>query len=654
MARHSDANASAGSVVVCIPVYASRSSLTQLQPSDLHDAELNYEQIISTVQLLNKDEDARRLRVRVQLLRDEVDDLNEKLWEEQDRGEEAEVDAEEWQSRAEESSSTLARVETQLRSKMAEFTALQAELTSLRDISANSQKLLTEKLALTREMEQIRPELDHLRCTTTSNKGLLAEKLSLEREMSNIKAELENEKQASKQLRERETQLHQDEARHDRDLDAVRKELAKAQRDIGRTEKKASVAEADRVKDLEKQLAKETTARQTAEELAEQQVAEACANLEKELGEERQKRRRSAESQSARDEAELGELRSQLANEKRERQRLEKELRKQQADAEADKAVLEDKLDQFRTKLRSTKEKLKESQAEAQEARALAATKAPKSKTVAANSRKRPAPEADVDATIGTPGDGPGAKRNKRASSVLREKSTFSITPFLNKTAASVAGSSPASNNPDEPIASIEDDDSPSMAKSKQGPAPEQAVQPLAEASPGKSNPKVAVQKRRKVARPSSLEQVLEEEAEEESPKPEKAKAPLIETEKENRPRQTSVKPLLKPRKSLSTFASFREGSLPPQPLQQKKKRKLGGSGLKTIFDEDEENEQPIGPTARNIAGQRHLGGFGNFGGGLGRLGSMGQKKKGPLTTADGGFQFSPLKRDRRAGSVRP
>ena len=41
----------------------------------------------------------------------------------------------------------------------------------------------------------------------------------------------------------------------------------------------------------------------------------------------------------------------------------------------------------------------------------------------------------DPDATtLGTPGDGPAAKRGKKAARGVGDKSTFSITPFLNKT----------------------------------------------------------------------------------------------------------------------------------------------------------------------------------------------------------------------------
>ena len=109
--------------------------------------------------------------------------------------------------------------------------------------------------------------------------------------------------------------------------------------------------------------------------------------------------------------------------------------------------------------------------------------------------------------------------------------------------------------------------------------------------------------------------------------------------------------------RSASPSADFQ--SFDPEPeVEKKKKRKLGGLG-KTLFDEEEESA-PAGKAtfaSRGLFGTKGFGGL-RKGSGLGSsvLGGasgIGAKSKlGSsvlLTAQDGsGFQFSPLKRQRR------
>ena len=96
------------------------------------------------------------------------------------------------------------------------------------------------------------------------------------------------------------------------------------------------------------------------------------------------------------------------------------------------------------------------------------------------------------------------------------------------------------------------------------------------------------------------------------------------------------------------TFSSY----LAEQPAEKKKKRKLGtgSSGIgKTLFDEEDDGEagiisKPI--PGRGLFAARILA---KSKGALGGKGVNGKGQLGKVITADGGFQFSPLKRDRRA-----
>jgi hypothetical protein len=340
----------------------------------------------------------------------------------------------------------------------------------------------------------------------------------------------------------------------------------------------------------------------------------------------------------------ISQLRKELATEKKERQRAGKALHKEQEAWEAQKSLLEDKLGQFRTKLRSTKDKLKEAEAELHIAQVTAATK-PAAKIQpekpAITSRKRAAAMMDPDA-IGTPGDGPPAKRGKRSQSIVPtavgDKSTFSITPFLNRT-MSLAPDSPMSDA-EEPTKtndanemSQEEPESPSAAATKKLPtkrAPK--AKPLSQASTGKHNAKARGRKKAF----STLEKVAEETTEVENKSP---KAPVPEAKEVEKPSEAVPKAkttALKPRKSIAMFPSFNEEAEP----EKRKKRKLGGSGFpKTLFDEEDDQ-----PPSKPIPGR-------------GLFGAKGFTKvfginKGPLSMVDNGFQFSPLKKDRRAASV--
>lgn len=503
------------------------------------------------------------------------------------------------------------------------LTFYQTEMQALETVSADSNKLLSEKLALTRELSTLKPELEHLRAQVAGHENLLSEKLKLQRQLSAVEVELENEKRAVKkmQAKSRKSSILQQPVNEDLEeqMDELRTKLKEE-----RVSNKEAKKDVDRLKrELEK--AKEATA--SAKE---------------------------GKDAATVDSAQVEEMRKELAKEKREREAAERGVQKVQNEAEAKSSMLNDKLSAFRTKLKSTKEKLKETETELQKAQDVAAnaTTTATAATKSKNPRKR---TADPDATIGTPGDAQPAKRGKRATAGVGEKSSFSITPFLNRT-GSVAPTSPIAEDDED-----EESATPSVAAKKSKKATEK-TNPLAPA-PSKANVKTAAKTKKPV-----LEAVAEEETspfrddtlkptaaaksiepEQPSPKPSKMTKSTTTTTKlalgapvpKLKPADPNKK---KPRKSLHEFATFNiEQNAEPQ-KQQKKKRKLLGQGFgKTLFDEDDEGEElkvkPI--PGRMFAGRAFA--------------SMKGKPKGDvslITTGDG-FQFSPLKKERRAGSVR-
>ena len=672
-------------VPVPVPVPTMQASYQQA----LHSSalELKYSQSAHLVDIISKDEDIRRLRFDVHVLEDDNDELRGLLMQEEDRSDAFEKLVNENLSRAEEAEAQLQDLESDLRGREQELQALHAEKQALQHSSEDASAALTETLALTRELSVLKPELEHLKTQAASTEALMTEKLALQRQVTNIQCELENAKREAKRAlakrRNTTAELAQEEQ-----MDDLKKELAKEKRARQRAEQAAEAAEGDMQQDdIRKQLAKERKARQKAEEQLESaqdatqvedvrkdllkekkakaKLEESLENLQAELEHEKKASSRAKERANGNAQAdnEAEELRSELAKEKKERTKAQKAAQQASDEFEAQKTTLEDKLNQFRTKLKSTKEKLKDAEAQLVSAREAAAAGGQARKAAAApkasvapkpNPKKRNATQMDPDATtLGTPGDGPVAKRGKKALGGVGDKSTFSITPFLNKTVSVIQDEDAEAEDENNDCEAL-----PAAAK--------QTKKPLAQQPASKSNvpPKKAAPTQRKPKPQPALEIVTEEnepaedvhkqgkeDAAPAAKKPAakeqtlKIKTKTIDGPGEENEKEGKKKPKL--RKSLVDFASFN-----PEPeVEKKKKRKLGGLG-KTLFDE-EAGDDVAAPAKRGLFGTKGFGlmGVGKKTGGIGSSFLGGSKTVGStlLTAQDGsGFQFSPLKKARR------
>jgi hypothetical protein len=598
------------------------------------------------------------------------------------------------------------------------------------DVNKNNSKILTEKLALAREVDTLKPEVEFLRVQAGTNKELLSDKLGLQRQVTTLQVELENAQRtaqramskAGKNHDQSELDLQLDEMQKklreaklacreaEQDADQLRHELDVEKRAAQRTNKQAKTdghfaGLAERAEELETRLNKEKSNRQKAQKEVDRLAAQLeaahetlqkqsesdesgekdskikaqLAEVRKELAAE--KRRWAAELSAAKDALEkqksslndekasefktqLEETKRELSAEKRSRQKAESALQKDQASWEAQKSLLDEKLNQFRNKLRSTKDQLRETEGELEKAQSAAAAKPTTAKVAvteapAKKSRKRAAPKLGAD-NIGTPGDEPPAKRGKRATGSLNrsmpgEKSTFSITPFLNRTMIAPETPEVPKEAPDADATQEKDAEpaeqtpsaAPTMLSKPSLPPPnETRKQPLAQAASRKHNAKAS----RKSAKAPSLEKVTEEaEASDEDAAPPpppppaaepatKPEAPAAAAAAAEKPRLK--KPLAKPRKSILDFQSYTadEAAAP----EKRKKRKLGGAA-KTLFDEEDEADRR---PAKPIPGRGMFGAKGRA------LLGGGAKKGAAMMATNDGFQFSPLKRDRRAASV--
>lgn len=570
----------------------------------------------------------------------------------------------------------------------------------MENVTSDSNKTLSEKLALSRELSSLRPEVEHLRAQVESNQGLLTEKLSLQRQLTTLQVELENEKRtAARTLAKQGRKMEQDDDLRN-ELEEARKELAQEKKDRAKTEaalakmeKAAEQAQSDlesqrqaadrlqakveklakkdttkankrdeaqdaALEELRRELEQERAARLKAERVSKKGGAREAdlEELRQELEQEkaaRQKAEKTSKKGAAQDDSDAAHIKQALEAEKLERKRQEKEYNKTLAELQGRNTVLDDKLSAFREKLRTTKDKLKEKEAELE--RLDRAQTAPPTKAAvgigakpAKTARKRMAATAEPETMLGTPGDGIVAKKAKRATSVaaMGDTSAFSLTPFLNRT-GSVAPASPIAEEDEEEEVAVQDDATPTAQPNKTS---KKIALPKAKAlAPAPSNKANAKVPGRKKAAAPTLEMVSEEAPEASQPSKDKSKnaptmIPLKDSDDSASTKAKPTVPKMKPRKSLMSFAAFTEEPA----AEKKKKRKLGANSRKTLFDDEEGEDaatpKPVG-MGKGLFAARALG--------KSVLGKQGHRpiSGGFNMMSAEAFTFSPLKKDRRANA---
>ncbi|KAL8733176.1 MAG: hypothetical protein Q9181_003689 [Wetmoreana brouardii] len=293
-----------------------------------------------------------------------------------------------------------------------------------------------------------------------------------------------------------------------------------------------------------------------------------------------------ARSEEAKFESQLQALQAELNRERHERQKSQRESQDASHTWETHRMTLESRLDSSRTKLRTTKDSLKEVQQELQNARSMAGSRAyecaaPKrGQNVGTNARKRTATQMLSDSMIGTPGDRVDDRRMKRMSTLPGDKSAFSITPYLNRTASAAPESPPEivrqlHHAPDTAGAS---DLAQHVTRTARRKVSSVAVEKSPTDGPGtlgsrkndKGNAKTA-SSRNKLKPASVLEQVAEED------------------DDERDDTQGSLSKPMPPTMGGDTTLGGNEA------IKRKKRKLLGGGLGKTLFDEDDqETVKPI------------------------------------------------------------
>ncbi|CCT68780.1 uncharacterized protein FFB20_09436 [Fusarium fujikuroi] len=391
-----------------------------------------------------------------------------------------------------------------------------------------------------------------------------------------------------------------------------------------------------------------------------QDLERQLSSIEVELENERRSKKRMQSKNHDNDQ-----VKEQLDEAKRELEKLKKEHTRELREVRGECDMLEGRVEDTRSKLKKTQGDLKDTRAELascraelEEARKALATSKTSKKSVTMKEhpigKKRAQDLSMEDISIGTPGPDeatlrrPSKKRGAERA-LVGEKSTFSITPFLNRTKnlsenmsdelSELHSPTGKSTGASEPVAfqdvAPEPRDSMSMEpieeaaepdhQAEDDAAPEEEEQPKAQKTRGrprkaldeapttKKNMPVQAKRKARVAKTSSRIEMIAEVDE----------ADVPETEPIEKPKK--VPGLLK---SNPATASLRNGN--DDADTRKKKRKMLGGGNKTLFDDEEAEPAPRPAKIQMGAGRRLKAPLGNVRG------------------AFGGATFSPLKKDRR------
>ena len=109
----------------------------------------------------------------------------------------------------------------------------------------DSNKLLSEKLSLAREVSTLKPELDYLRSQSVLQQSILKEKLFFEQECAALKAELDSIRKSAHRASVKEKQLHAQELHNEGRVETLMKEIAAERKEHQRIEREYSRAVAE-------------------------------------------------------------------------------------------------------------------------------------------------------------------------------------------------------------------------------------------------------------------------------------------------------------------------------------------------------------------------------------------------------------------------
>ncbi|RFU80250.1 hypothetical protein TARUN_1925 [Trichoderma arundinaceum] len=271
----------------------------------LHNLDLQYQQSRHKTDLISRDEDARRLQLRVLLLRDENTQLLDKCA------------AKDTEMKTLSRNTDLLRVEldtikiqnrsenAQIKSPAIGATGLAVEVEACESPMQDLKKALEENIALTKELQQLRPEIELLRSQVTNYEKMISEQ-GLQQQQEQSRNELESKKQSKskksndesenivelrskldrtiEKLAEGQRQQEKMQLDHQKELDESQRQKHKLEERVSKLEKKLKDSQAE-LRDVREELqASRSNFREDRpedEKTSNQELTEGSQNMDK-------------------------------------------------------------------------------------------------------------------------------------------------------------------------------------------------------------------------------------------------------------------------------------------------------------------------------------------------------------------------------------
>lgn len=169
----------------------------------ISDLSLNHQSNAHHIDLVNRDEETRRLKLRLLSLRDEKASLKDKLAQKDSRISLLARQGDDVRTELGEAKEKLKLQDVRFKKQSNELATLKAELDSLNGSMEDSSKVLQEKFALNRELNRIRPEIEHLKSQLFIHQAVVSEKHELQRQLNSLEVELESEKRSKQRIQQK-------------------------------------------------------------------------------------------------------------------------------------------------------------------------------------------------------------------------------------------------------------------------------------------------------------------------------------------------------------------------------------------------------------------------------------------------------------------
>ncbi|KAI9167306.1 hypothetical protein HJFPF1_03432 [Paramyrothecium foliicola] len=215
--------------------------------SQIHDLEMKYQRGVHQTEMVHRDEDARRYKLRALSLRDENATLKDGAVHHKSQISQLKKHASRLQAQLDEAVAASSAYDARIKSQTDENARLKLELEALKSAEKDSVKTLQEKFALERELNKLKPEIEHLKTQCASYNAVVAERQNLQRQLDSLEIELEKERTSKRkaraeatdaavsELQSRLAEAEQALASERREKDKAEKALARAVEEAGST-----------------------------------------------------------------------------------------------------------------------------------------------------------------------------------------------------------------------------------------------------------------------------------------------------------------------------------------------------------------------------------------------------------------------------------